>query len=266
MSRDPIRLRHDPAIRTGLRDDLALARRGARVPYDEAQGLARLQASLGGGPGSGGAPPQGPPANVMTIPWGAAAIGAGAAAIVLALANWLAPAADPSFAAAPRGLESAAALAPPPLPLASSIPALDPREIASSRPLGAPPRPAAQVASAAPASEARSPAPSPTVEATASAAKASPEATLAEEVAHLARARTLAASDPASALGLIEEGHRRFPGGALWLERETIAFNALMRLGRRDEAATRGARIVERYPDSLNARNIQSALGQTRSP
>lgn len=263
MSRDPIRLRHDPAIRTGLRDDLALARR-ARAPYDEARGLARLQASLRGGPGSSGAPPQGPTAG--SIPWGAAAIGAGAAAIVVALATLLAPAADPAPAPAPPGLESAAALAPPTAPLPSSIPGLVPRDKAPSPALIAASRPAAPLASSAPPNEARTPAPPPAVEPTASAAKASPDATLAEEVAHLARARDLAASDPASALALIEEGHRRFPRGALWLERETIAWNALMRLGRRDEAAARGERIVQRYPDSLNARNIQGALGQSSSP
>jgi hypothetical protein len=266
MSQDPVRLRHDSAIRPGLREDLAIARRSARAPYDETQGLARLQASLRGGGGSGGSPPpQAPSAGGLAhaIPWGSAAVGAVGAVVVLALWSWLVPTADSSPPAAPPAIESAAAVAP--LPLASSTPRLDPQAIASSRP-SAPPRPTEPILSAAPRSEAGIAAPSPSLDPTASAPMASSRATLAEEVAHLARARDLAASDPASALVLIEEGHRRFAFGALWLERETIAFGALMRLGRRDEAARRGARIVERYPDSLNARNIQSALGQPQGP
>lgn len=264
MNRDPIRLRHDPGTRSSLREDLARARKGAGVPYDEAQGLARLQASLGGGPGSGGSPPPGPSAGglAQAIPWGSAAIGAGAAGVVLALWSLVVPAADSSSPAAPPGIESAAAVAPPAASFASSIPVLDPRDSSSLRAPGAPPRPASPPTSAAPRNEARIDAPAPSPEPAASVLKASSEATLAEEVAHLARVRALAASDPASALTLVEEGHRRFKGGALWLERETIAFGALMRLGRREEAATRGERILQSYPDSLNAKNIREALGQ----
>jgi hypothetical protein len=266
VSLEPIRLRDDPASRPGLREDLARARQGAGAPYDEARGLARLQASLGGGPGSGGSPPRGPSGGgaLRAIPWGSAAIGAGAAGIVLALWSVVVPAPPASRPAAVHDIESAAA-APSIAPLPSSIPVLDPRGPSSLPEPRAQPRAASPSTSAMPRNEARIDAPTHPPEPAPSAAKASSSsaaATLAEEVAHLARLRALAASDPASALALVEEGHHRFAGGALWLERETIAFGALMRLGRREEAATRGERILQNYPDSLNAKNIRMVLGQ----
>jgi hypothetical protein len=46
------------------------------------------------------------------------------------------------------------------------------------------------------------------------------------------------------------------------LEVDKIAFGALMRLGRREEAATRGERILQSCPDSPNAKNIRMVLGQ----
>ncbi len=264
MNRDPIRLRHDPAILPALRDDLALARKGARAPYDEAAGLARLQASLGGSPG-GGSPPPGPAASglLQAIPWGSAVIGAGFAVVALVLWSLLVPAAPSSPAAAPSGTVSTAAATPPTAPLASSIPVLEAQGSSSPRAPGAPPRPASPITPRSPQNEARIDAPAPSAGPAASAPSVSSKATLAEEVAHLERMRALAVSDPTSAPAFAEEGHRRFTGGALWLERESLAIDALVRVGRREEAATRGARLLERYPDSPVAERIRRLLGQS---
>lgn len=85
--------------------------------------------------------------------------------------------------------------------------------------------------------------------------------TLVEEAQHLARVRGLAARDPAAALALIEEGNQRFTSGALWPERELFALDALQRLGRRAEAATRGERLLARYPDGPTAERIRALIG-----
>src|SRR5689334_23726794 len=102
MSQDPVRLCDSRDASPGVRADLAIARRGSGVPYDEARGLLRLQAAIlpSGGPGSagpprggGGATPAAAPAAgaaagaAATIPWGAAAVGAGAAGALLLVWN-----------------------------------------------------------------------------------------------------------------------------------------------------------------------------------
>lgn len=279
MNRDPIRLRHDPDTGASLRDDLARAKRGTGVPYDEAQGLARLQAAIGGGGGPGGSSPSPkgvpPKALVGSIPWGSAAIGAGAAIALLAGWSLLAPAAPmagPSDPANRRGdIESPALVAPAPYPTASSSSALLGRDEAPrardsdvparSRPAVAPEVARGQdstgsAATAPPASALGDPAPG--------VSAASSTATLAEEVAQLARVRALAATDPAGALALVDEGHARFTGGALWLERESLGLDALVRLGRRGEASARGQRILQRYPEGPNAERIRRLLERPR--
>jgi hypothetical protein len=268
MSHDPTRLRDDAGARPSLRDDLAIARRGARVPYEQAKGLARLQASLGGGgpgSGSGGSSPGAPSSGGLAppIPWGSAALGAGAAAVVLALWSVLVPSRDSSPRTASLAVESAVAASPAsaPAPLASSIPALDLQASSRPAPPASPPHPLSPIAPAAARSSAGLDSPAPTPDLAASVVSASKEATLAEEVAQLARLRALVASDPASAVALAEEGHHRFSGGALWLERESLALDALERLGRREEAATRAARVLQRYPDGPSAERLRRHLG-----
>ncbi|HEU4533351.1 MAG TPA: hypothetical protein VFS00_04505, partial [Polyangiaceae bacterium] len=95
-----------------------------------------------------------------------------------------------------------------------------------------------------------------------SARKGAPNAAaLADEVAHLARARALAASDPAAALRLADEGHRSFSRGVLYPEREALAIDCLRRSGRRGEAQARAQRFVKRFPRSPFAEKIRRENG-----
>lgn len=89
-----------------------------------------------------------------------------------------------------------------------------------------------------------------------------PEATGLTEVALLGRAQHELASDPGSALSATEEHARRYPNGALLQEREFIAIQALVRLGRRSEAVTRAAQFRSRFPESAHLRRIDILLGQ----
>jgi hypothetical protein len=77
-----------------------------------------------------------------------------------------------------------------------------------------------------------------------------------EEVALLARARSALATDPAEALALTGEHERTFSRGALAQEREVIAIDALLRLGRRAEARARVDRFHRLYPESTHGRRV----------
>ena len=271
MSQDPVRLCDSPDASPGVRADLAIARGGSGVPYDEARGLARLQAAilLSGGPGStgshggagGGSPPPpptpapAPVAGVAAIPWGAAAVGASAAGALLLVWTLAVPPAPPAA---------------PPLPIAPVAAAT--AKVAAARSSAAAPAPAPSVVATATGTgtaEARPPvaasASSPPRGDAQGATVIAPDAgiapTLVEEAQHLARVRGLAARDPAGALALIDEGNERFAGGALWPERELFALEALQRLGRRADAAARGERLLARYPDGPTAERIRALIG-----
>jgi hypothetical protein len=97
----------------------------------------------------------------------------------------------------------------------------------------------------------------PSPRATAPEAAPSPDA----EVRLLERAQDAVRSRPAEALSLAEEHARRFPRGMLVQERELIAIEALMELGRRDEAKARAERFKARFPGSSHARRIDAILG-----
>lgn len=84
---------------------------------------------------------------------------------------------------------------------------------------------------------------------------------LAKERAILDVARTaLGRNDGAHALEAVERHAREFPRGQMTEEREAIAVQALVKLGRKDEAAARGARFRRRYPDSVLIPVIDAAL------
>jgi hypothetical protein len=82
------------------------------------------------------------------------------------------------------------------------------------------------------------------------------------ELSLLKRARE---ADPTQALALTAEHARRFPTGALEQEREMIAIDALLRLGRRDVAEQRAKRFQAQYPGSAHARRL-SALFDSSAP
>ncbi len=75
-------------------------------------------------------------------------------------------------------------------------------------------------------------------------AVASEPHSLAAEAALLERARAQLGSSPATALQLADEHRRSFLQGQLGPERELIAIDALVRLGRRDAALRRAAPLL----------------------
>ena len=91
------------------------------------------------------------------------------------------------------------------------------------------------------------------------------EAAIAEksetEVSYLRRARAALKSDPAQALELANGHPLRFPHGALDQEREVVAIDALVRLGRRGESRARADAFRARYPSSAHLTRLDALVG-----
>jgi hypothetical protein len=169
---------------------------------------------------------------------GGLALGAGLSGVAYSVATADSPApriahsaGAPSVAsaAAPRAAAAEASTAPPSVELP---PIVDPHSL---RPLtGSPLHSAAATPSAAPA--------------------AAPES----ELSLLKRAQEQVVTAPAEALAIAEVHAKRFASGALAQEREVIAIDALLRLGRRSEAARRAERFQAQYPGSAHARRLSA--------
>ncbi len=74
------------------------------------------------------------------------------------------------------------------------------------------------------------------------------------------RARRALATDPRRALALTQEHQRRFPAGALGVEREVIALEALARTGQTSEARRRALAFTARYPKSIHTPQVRALL------
>ena len=83
---------------------------------------------------------------------------------------------------------------------------------------------------------------------------------VAAEAKLLESARSFLGDSPALALELTEQHRRLHPAAQLSAEREFIAIEALLRLGRRQEAERRAAPRLEQAPDSLYARRLRQLL------
>lgn len=81
-----------------------------------------------------------------------------------------------------------------------------------------------------------------------------------EEFRVLQAAREELPSSPARALVLAESHARRFTRGMLDQERETIAIEALARLGRADEASARSRVFLSRFPASPYRARVETAI------
>lgn len=91
--------------------------------------------------------------------------------------------------------------------------------------------------------------------------KSPPADGLAEEARILARAQTaLRDGQPARALRDIDRHQVRFPRGALAEERERLAIETLLALGRRDAAEARARQFRSAFPDSLQWDRIRALL------
>jgi hypothetical protein len=81
-----------------------------------------------------------------------------------------------------------------------------------------------------------------------------------DDVAMLAEARKLLASDPASALALTEKSARENPRSQFAEERSAIGIEALARLGRSSEAELRLDAFERSFPESLYRRRLRAGL------
>lgn len=253
---DPVRWKDGGGGPEGAKDLL----RTAPVPRpmtaaERARTAARLsKIAATGGSGAGGA--------ATGAAWGKGlALAAGAGAIGL-LARALLPAADVPAPAPNVPVETASDPAPPPSePVPAGAPggftALSPPAAATSSsgeprdPVGAP---RAAVTSAV--GPRRGAAPSP-------ASRPRPRETvnpLLEEAESLERARVKLASDPATSLALLLAHVRRFPAGQLAAERDYLTIDALVRLGRRDEARAQARAFLLHHPASPYAKELERAL------
>jgi hypothetical protein len=84
---------------------------------------------------------------------------------------------------------------------------------------------------------------------------------LAREERLLEVARATLGSDPAQSLEITREHAKLFPLGQLSDERELIAVDALLRLGRRNEAWRRAAPRLAQAPESLYAKRLRQLFG-----
>lgn len=71
-------------------------------------------------------------------------------------------------------------------------------------------------------------------------------------------------SNPGEALAKTQEHTRKYPRGLLVQEREVIAIEALMKLGRRDEAVARADRFSKSFPGSTHQRRIETLVGEKK--
>lgn len=72
--------------------------------------------------------------------------------------------------------------------------------------------------------------------------------------------QALQRGDTVAALEQAERHASRFPTGALAQEREVLAIDALVRMGRRSEAEARAEAFRTRYPTSTHGVRIQGLL------
>ncbi len=253
MTQEPTRLVDDAAIPEGVRRHLRQASASPWVNVDAERGYARL---------------------CGTIATEAALTTAAASAGKSAWKLWALGGTGAAIGALAVGGALLGAPSRPPSPLPSSRPAavasVDAASVdAASVDAASTARATGSEASAAAREGASGEAVSSpaTAPAHASGRKAAPSAVaLADEVAHLARARALAAGDPAAAFRLADEGHRSFSRGVLYPEREALAIDCLRRSGRRGEAQARAQRFVKRFPRSPFAERMRRENGLEATP
>ncbi len=139
---------------------------------------------------------------------------------------------------------------------------------ATSSPVGLVQTAPAQVASAPPAPERlplpddAPPAPSATPSAKPTASAISTASDPVEEAKLLGRAQEAIGSDPARALALATDHASKYPRGALAQEREVLAVDALLRLGRRKDAEARARAFRATYPTSGHVRRLDALLAK----
>jgi hypothetical protein len=84
------------------------------------------------------------------------------------------------------------------------------------------------------------------------------------EFSLLRRAQGALSSDPGKAFGLSRVHEQSFPDGALAQEREVLAIDALLRLGRKNEAALRARAFGARFPGSVHGPRVDGLMAGHR--
>jgi len=82
------------------------------------------------------------------------------------------------------------------------------------------------------------------------------------ELSLLQRAQQAISHDPSQALALCTQHAQRFANGVFVQEREVLAIDALLRLGRVAEAQARAHAFDDHYPGSAHTRRIQALLNE----
>ncbi len=95
-----------------------------------------------------------------------------------------------------------------------------------------------------------------------SASRGTPADTLVREAALLREAQGQLGSSPSAALELTRQHAAEFPRGKLAAERELVAIDALLRLGRRVEAEARGVRLLRADPNGFYAPRVRGLLAR----
>jgi hypothetical protein len=158
--------------------------------------------------------------------------------------------------------------APRPVPAPPPPPAL----VAPKPAAGVPPPPAALPPSPIPPAPPASPRPvrhahAPAAHVAPPAAKPAPPAPVLSEVALLEQARAaLRGGRAADALALTAQHATLYADGALGEEREALAIEALVELGRRSDAAARWAKFATAYPQSNYHARLQRLIDEHAAP
>ncbi|MDI1435869.1 hypothetical protein [Polyangium sorediatum] len=90
------------------------------------------------------------------------------------------------------------------------------------------------------------------------------EDSITREIVMLEEARRLMATSPSEALGRVEAHAREFPAGRLAAEREFLAIDTLLRLGRKNEARARAEALLERSSGSPYEVRVRRKLDEMR--
>lgn len=245
MTKQPSELQpllDDPTTPGPLADALRAAAEDGPSPAE----IARLTASLGAALPTGALAPRSLATGAKTFGAKAVAamVGAGIAAGVVAgvVGSRLVGTGDPEI----QSGETTAAL-----PSASASASASALSSSSSAPLAP--------SASAPLPDPSRPLPVATVTGTAPLPANPP---VPSETALLDRGhQALRSQNPAAALAAAEEHARAYPRGTFAQEREVIAIEALVALGRRPEAAKRAARFRAAFPGSAHQARIDSLVG-----
>ncbi|HEX7666805.1 MAG TPA: hypothetical protein VF407_19890 [Polyangiaceae bacterium] len=251
--RDPPRLSQDPATSALLRDAI---REGKNDLPDDAR-LAAIALKLGaigaaGGGGAGAAASAGAAkASVApaAIKAGAVKTGMSALSFKIAAAAAVTAVAVGGVAVAPRVLGPK-----PAVTVAASTTIAPPTTTA-------PPATANDFA-LPPASASAAPLPVPTTPSGVASTKVNaPPPHPDDELKNVAQAKAALATDPAKALAICNDDAQTFPKGQFAEDRETVAIDALVALGRVDAARARLKKFEAQFPTSPNTKRLREKLG-----